>query len=246
MKTSLSQKLLLLFAGTLFIGLSSCSKNDDNNPQVAGLMAFNLSIDQPLVGIALSGNQLAAPLPYTNYTGGYLGIYPGQRSVVSFDSNTGSSLATITGSFSPGKYYSVFVTGSNGTYQNILVDDRLDSLKGKAGESYIRYVNAITDSTHPQVTIANADSVMINTRAGYGAVSDFSSLPSGEVTITVSNGNQISHGRAISLEERKVYTVLLLGNFKSEQTGPDSLQIRYVENGIVTLDTAEMSAKKAN
>jgi hypothetical protein len=247
MKTLHSGNWLKLGAIALIVlGAFSCSKDNDHTPQVAGLMAFNLASDQPLVAIALSGNRLATPLPYTNYTGTYLAIYPGTRSVTSFDANAGSTLATDSATFTSGKYYSVFVTGRNGNYRDIIIADGLDTLRGTAGLSYIRYVNAITDSAHPAVMIGIGDSAIVNQPAAYGEVSPFRAVPAGDVLISVSDAGGISSSRTITTAAQKIYTVLLLGNPASGQTGADSVQIRYVENGALTEDTSEMSAEKVD
>jgi hypothetical protein len=88
----------------------SCSKlNDDNNQNtpVSGLMAFNLAPDQSSVVFTLNGNSLTNfPLPYTNYTGGYVSVYPGSRTLETFNYNSPSAqpLASATASFDPQKY----------------------------------------------------------------------------------------------------------------------------------------------
>ena len=57
--------------------------------------------------------------------------------------------------------------------------------------------------------------------------------------IKVSNGSTINKDRTITLEQQKVYTVLLAGVPGS--TGNDSLQIRFIENG-----TLQQKAQKAS
>lgn len=247
MKNPLAGKLLTLGAGLLVLGLMSCSKNDDTSQaDVAGLMAFNLATDQPLVGVAISGNALPTPLPYTNYTGGYVRIYPGMRSISTFDAQTHNLIQADSGSFESGKYYSMFLIGAAGNYQNLVVIDALDSLSGTSGVSYIRYVNAVADSVVPTVTLATTDSTLMAAPASYREVSPFAKVPATEVTISLSLNNQIVHKRTITVEQQKVYTVLLLGNFNAAPAAPDSLQIRYVTNGTLTLDTTEVNAQKSD
>lgn len=232
---------LMLGALWLAFGLVSCSKDDDKTgPQAAGLMAFNLSPDKPLIGIALSGNAMGVPLAYTNYTGGYLAIYPGQRSTEAYNADDGQTFATASHTYTPGKYYSLFVTGADGMYQNLIVDDGLDSLSGQPGRSYIRYVDAVVDSAAAQVTVEDADTMAISESSNFGDIAAFVPVKSGDVTIGIHNGQTLTAERTISLEERKVYTVLLLG-----KPPDDSLQIRYVENGTLTLDSADAQAKFA-
>lgn len=239
-------KLLTLGAGLLVLGLMSCAKNDNpSQPEVAGLMAFNLATDQPLVGVAISGNPLPTPLPYTNYTGGYVRIYPGTRTVSTFDAQTHNLIQADSGSFASGKYYSMFLIGAGGNYRNLVVSDALDSLSGMSGVSYIRYINAIADSAVPTVALSMGDSTLVATPASFGTVSPFVQVPDTAITISLSLGAQIIHTRTISLEEQKIYTVLLLGSSNAAPAASDSLQIRYVTNGTLTLDTAQVNAQKS-
>jgi hypothetical protein len=244
---SLKHTLLLIGSCMFILALYSCSKNDNNNnqPDVAGLMAFNLSPDKPLIGISLSGNTLRPPLPYVSYTGGYVSIYPGERSTVAFDAGSGNSFASTTYKYLPRKYYSVFVTGANGTYNNIVVSDNIDSLSGISGESYIRYINAVTDSSKPQVMISDSQSVVVNDQPAFKDVSSFTQIKSGPVTIAINNGAKINASRNITLEEQKLYTILFVGNPSGTAPG-DSVQIRYIENGKLKLDTSQVSAKVIN
>jgi hypothetical protein len=128
-------------AGVLTLGvlLGACSKFDDDdngsNTPVSALMSFNLVPDKAGIGIALSGNLLTnSALSYTNFTGTYQQIYPGNREIESFDADTDSTLAKNSFSFEPDKYYSLFVTGANGSYANIVTRDNFDSLGNTSGK----------------------------------------------------------------------------------------------------------------
>src|SRR5690349_5908542 len=116
--------VLLITAGLL----SSCRKdlNNNSNIPVAALMAFNLTPDNSSVGLALSGNLLTSnALGYTNFTGGYLRIYPGERSVQSFDQVKDTTLVTSGFNFEADKFYSLFVVGNKGNYRNLVVHDKI-------------------------------------------------------------------------------------------------------------------------
>lgn len=216
----------IVVAGLLFTG---CKKtgNEDNNTPVAGLMAFNLAPDKS-IGVAISGNLLTnSPLAFTSYTGSYLRIYPGNRSVESYDYMTGDSLATTSYNFEAEKYYSAFVVGSGGTYQNVVVNDNFDSLSSSSGQAYIRNVNAIAGSTSPAVTISVNGSNVVNSPVAFASVSEFVAVAPGPVTITVNGGSTVNASRTITVEQKKVYTVLLA----SGATSTDPAQIKYIENG---------------
>ena len=94
----------------------------------------------------------------------------------------------------------------------------------------MRYINAIPDSTKPTVTITANGTNVVNTQAGFSSVSDFVAADPGQVTITVKNNTTIDANRTISLEQGKVYTVLLAGIPGATDT-TKAVQIKYILNG---------------
>ncbi len=224
---------------TVAVLLAACSKfNDDaannNNTPVANLMAFNLATDQPSVGIALSGSNLTNnPLGYINYTGTYQRIYIGNRAVESYNNNSDSTIATTNFNFEANKYYSLFVAGANGNYTNIATRDNFDSLSTSTGKAYVRYINAIPDSTKPTVSISANGNDIFNTPAAFSSVSDFAATDPGQVNIAIKNNSNIDASRIITLEKGKVYTVLLTGMPGAADT-TKAVQIKYILNGNLT------------
>lgn len=238
-KGSFSIRRLLVTALTVLVAgalLSACKKdtNDNTDIPVSGLMAFNLSPDQSAIGITLSGNLLTnSPLSYTNCTGGYRNIYSGQRSVYSYDYTKDTTLVTANYNFDNQKYYSLFIVGNNGAYKNVIVQDDIDSLPST--QAYVRYINAIPDSTAPTVTIrANGNNVSSNA-ATFSTVSGFTAVNTGDISIGVTNGSTISANRTIAVENGKIYTVLLLG-IPSTTDSAKAVQIKYILNGTISPD----------
>jgi len=224
---------IVISVGAVF---SACKKDSGSNSEipVSGLMAFNLAPDQSALGVALSGNLLTnSPLSYTNYTGGYQNIFPGERSVQSYDYNKDSTLVTATHNFTSQKYYSLFVVGSNGAYKNVIVQDEIDSLPST--QAYVRYINAIADSSAPTVTIKAGGTDVVNTPAAFSTVSAFTPVNAGDVNIGVANGSNISANRTITVENGKIYTVLLVGLPAATDTAK-AVQIKFVLNGTITDD----------
>ena len=229
-----------LFAGFAVIGLAvlftGCmKKGDDVQIPSAGLMSFNLAPDQHSVVITLSGNSVSrSPMAYTSFSGLYQNIYTGTRSVESFDYPDSAPLASTEFNFEKDKYYSVFVVGANGRYRNVVALDNFDSLSSTSGNAYIRYINAITDTVNnPNVTISVGGSNVVNDNAAYASVSEFTAVAPGEVSIAVKNGTAIDANRSISVEARKVYTVLLVG-VPGETDEMKKVQIRFIQNGTLT------------
>jgi hypothetical protein len=229
--------LMVALAGVLFTACLKDKDNDNNDIPAAGLMAFNLAPDQQSVVITLSGNTLTQqPLAYTNYTGGYLPIYVGNRPVKSYDYPDNTPLATTDFNFEQDKYYSAFVVGYNDHYRNVVVHDNIDSLDAN-GSAYIRYFNAITDTVNTStVTIAAGGSNAVNEPADFAAVSEFKPISAGEVSIAVKNNHGVDTSRTITVEQNTVYTVLLTGIPETADEN-SKVQTAYITNGTITNDT---------
>jgi len=215
--------------------VSSCKKisETDDNP-VTKLMAFNLATDKGAIDIAAGNSRItAAPLTYGSYTGGYLNIYSGQFNISAYDNGSNTAFATASAAFNINNYYSVFTVGDSGTYRNVIVNDMLDSLPVTTDKGYIRYINAIPDSSKPAVTVVANGTEVINKNESFATVSAFTAVATGDVTITVSNGTTISATRTISVEKNKIYSILLMGKPGSANSG-SQVQIKFIVNGVVT------------
>lgn len=239
LRRSMIPVLAVVSSGVLF---TACLKDDDyNNPDIpaASLLSFNLAPDQSGMVIRLSGNSLTqTPLGYTSYTGNYQNIYTGNRNIESFNYNSNSQLTSSNYSFENNKYYSLFVTGNNGAYRNIVAVDNFDSLSASSGNAYVRYVNAITDSVNtPTVTIAAGGNNVVNDNAAYGAVGEFKAVAPGSITIAVKNNNGVDANRSINVEQKKAYTILLVG-VPGATDEAKKVQIKYITNGTLADSTA--------
>jgi hypothetical protein len=223
---------LALAAVTVF---TACKKDKVEVPDIpaAGLMAFNLAPDQQSVVFTLSGNVLNNnPLGYTGYTGVYRNIYTGSRTVKTYDYPNSNPLATTDYTFADSTYYSLFVIGANNKYRNVISVDKFEELNANSGKAYLRYVNGITDSVNlPNVSITAAGTGVVNENAAYASVSEFKAATPGEVTITVT-GAGVNATRTITVAQKKIYTVLLTG--VPGATDDSKVQIRFIENGILT------------
>ncbi len=230
--------MVLLFAA-MGAGLTSCLKNNDNQPAIpsAGLMAFNLSPDQDGIFVRLSGNTLGnQPLAFTNYTGTYLPIYTGSRDVKALNANTGREITSSAGfRFDADNYYTLFVTGADSVYTNLLVNDHLDTLVPASGEALVRYIQAIPDSADYSVKLSSG-SKEVPTEAGFNTVSEFVSVPAGNLAITATNGTGAALNRTISVEARKAYTILFIGDPRATDDTKKP-QIKFIVNGTVTDST---------
>ncbi len=224
------------FAIMIFM-FTSCKKsgNDINyNPPSASLMAFNLVPDKGCIGITIGSSRLNnTPLSYTSYTGFYQAIFPGTREVAAFDFNSNTPFAATTAVFDTSHYYSVFTLGVSGNYKNLVVRDELDSLSAATGQAYVRYINAIPDSSKLLVTLTAAGTDLSNSSTGFATISGFSGVNPGELTIKVANGTNISATRTIKVEKVKIYTILLIGLPGATDT-EKQVQIKFITNGTIS------------
>lgn len=232
----LQNKFLYIFAFSVIL-FSACKKSDVPATPTSGLMAFNLIPDSatgPVV-FALSGRSITnTPLSFTNYTGNYLSILSGTRELQLYSAaNPNSALATTSFSAEDKKYYSAFAIGANGTYKNLVTDDNLDSIPSSTGNAFVRYINAIPDSSQPAVTITANGTDVVKKDVPFGTVSDFTGITPGDITVNVSNDSTISANRTITLEKDKVYTMLIMGMPKTTDTAK-AVQIKYIINGTIT------------
>ena len=228
---------LLTAGGMLMMALlfSACKKSLDNGNTavpVAGLMGFNLSPDKAAVALTISGSRLTnEPLGYTSYTGYYQNIYPGTREIAAYDYYSGdSAFARATGNFETNKLYSAFILGTNGNYRNLIVKDGVDSLLASSGKASVRYINAIADSSKPVVTLTSAGTDISNSNVSYAPVSAFTGVAPGDLVVKVANDSTIAANRTITVEQGKVYTILLVGVPGSTDENK-KVQVRFITNG---------------
>lgn len=238
MKTRFSSiRAFMTIAGsvlTIGILLTGCLKKNDLGPNTpyAGLMAFNLIPDKDGIGIAIDNNSLTqSPLTYTSFTGGYLNAYIGQRTIGAFNPASDSLFTKNTVTLDTSKYYSLFVVGANGTYSNVFVRDNFDAIPPSSGQAYIRYINAIPDSSKPLVNVTAGGNNVINTNAGFATISDFVPITPGDATVGVNDGTADIHAsRTITVEPNRIYTLLLIGQPNATDSSK-TVQVRIITNG---------------
>ena len=233
---SLLQNKFLYILAFSVITFSACKKSDVPATPTSGLMAFNLipDITSPVLFVLSNKSITNAPLSFSNYTGNYLPVYSGTRDLRLFEANNpDSALATTSFPFEAKKYYTAFAIGAKGNYKSLIVDDQLDSLPSSTGNAFVRYINAIPDSSKPVVTITANGTDVVKENAPFGKVSGFTGVTPGDISMNVSNESDISTNRAITLEKDKVYTVLIMGMPGAADT-TKAVQIKYIVNGTLT------------
>ena len=217
------------------VAFSACKKDNVPSTPTAGLMAFNLIPDstQPVVFVLNNNSITNQPLSFNNYTGNYLPIYVGARTLQVYENNSDSALASESFTAEANKYYSAFAMGGKGMYKNVIVDDELDSLPDSTGKAFVRYVNAIPDSSTQTFTVTSGGTEAVSGTTSFGDVSSFTGITPGDFTLNITNDSTISANKTITLEENKVYTVLLTGLPHTTDTAK-AVKSKYVINGTIT------------
>lgn len=242
MKKSLMNLRLLSVVALGLVIFASCKKNNNDVPETpaSGLMAFNMVPDKQGVSITLSGNPITnQPLAYTSYTGGYLPVYTGDRQAVVYDALSGNQLSAAAMNFEQDKYYSLFAVGYGNYHKTYIVHDAIDSLSGSSGKAYVRFINGVADSiSTSNIKIAAGANTVVDEMATLGMVDAFTEVDPGDITITLNSteNTAINASRTITVEQKKVYTILLVG-VPGSTDDSQKVQIRYVENGTLSGDT---------
>jgi hypothetical protein len=83
------------------------------------------------------------------------------------------------------------------------------------------------------VTIAKGGSNVINDNAAFAHVSEFTAVDPGEISIAVKQGSAVDASRNITVEAKKVYTILLQG-VPGETGDAKKVQVRFILNGTLT------------
>ena len=232
---SLFRKNMLPIIGifTLAILFGACKKNDSKNIPVpaAGLMAFNLIPNSGGIGVAIGNNSLTPQaLYFNNFTGTYRAVYTGERMLESYSFGSGSTLAQENEMFKDSSYYSVFVMGANDVYSNVFIEDKLQSLPQEdKTKTYVRFVNAIPDSSNTNVTISAGGTNIFNLLSKFKEVSDFKEIPSGDVLVKLNNESTLDTSRTISLDKGKIYTLLLTG-LPASTNSDFKVDIKFITN----------------
>lgn len=228
---ALTGMLMIIAAGVLF---SSCNKNDDSDQPdlaVAGLMGFNMAPDQYAIGITLDGSSISnVPIGYDSYTGMYVAVFAGNRQLRTYGMSNSNLLAENSVVFDTSKYYSVFFMGANGNYRHVIAEDKFDELSGANGKAYVRFIQSIPDSTDSRVVISGNGTNWVDQDAGFGDISEFVAVDPGEIAISVNNSADVALSRTITVEAKKIYTVLIMGHPDSQLPEAEG-SIRFISNG---------------
>lgn len=223
--------LVILATGILLASCNKMNNDGNNNTAVSGVMAFNMAPDQSAIGITLDGNAISnVPLGYNSYTGMYVAVFSGAREFRTYSVNSSTQLAATSVLLDTNKYYSIYFLGTTGNYRHVFAEDKFDEMSGTNGKAYIRYIQAIPDSTASRVNITGGGTTWVDEDAGYSRISDFVAIDPGEITVDLNNSSNVDASRTITVEAKKVYTILFIGLPGS--SNPDmSEQIKFVTNG---------------
>lgn len=225
--------LLVGFFMASAILFSSCKKDNPVHVPAAGLMVFNLVPDQQGIDVTADNNRLFnTPLSYFNYSGNYLPLYTGNRTLQSYAVGNTTTLTTNTATLADSAYYSLFIMGTDGAYKGVLVEDKLDSLPVSTGNAFVRYVNGITGEDDHGVTIEKGSEQIFAGTNKLGFVSSFKEVTPGDISVSVSSEGSEPVTRDIPVVKDGIYTILISGVPNDTDTSK-SIKIKYIQNGVI-------------
>lgn len=214
---------------------SACKKDKVKQIAVAGLVAFNLVPDVDGIGISVDNVSLTdGPISYSNFTGTYRQVGVGSRELTSYSYPTKANLVTGTQTFKDSAYYSLFVMGTVGHYQNVFVQDKFDILPAGTGNAFIRYVNGIASDNTSNILLTSGSMDIFNDKNKTGVVSDFKPVEPGDVQISVTDDvSTFDKSRTINFKKDGVYTIILTGqpDVPIDIDSTRTVKITFVQNG---------------
>lgn len=229
-------RLSALLAGVLMVSailFTSCKKDNPVHVPAAGLMVFNLVPDQQGIDVTADNNRLFnTPLRYFNYSGNYLPLYTGNRTLQSYAVGNTTTLTTTTATLADSAYYSLFIMGVDGAYKSVFVQDKLDSLPVSTGNAFIRYVNGITGEDDHGIMIEKGSDQIFDGMNKPGYVSSFKEVTPGDINVSVSNEGLEPITRDIPVVKDGIYTILIAGVPNATDTSK-TIKIKYIQNGVI-------------
>lgn len=238
-KRNAFKKAGFTMAATLLLAItfSACKKDKAEHIAVSGLVAFNLVPDVDGIGISVDKAPLTnGPISYSNFTGTYRQVGAGTRELTSYVYSNKTPLAEGMQTFKDSAYYSLFVMGTAGHYQNIFVQDKFDNLPEGTGNAFIRYVNGIAYDKNSTVHIASGSTEVFDDMNNTGAVSEFKAVAPGDVQISVAGDlGSFDVSRTINFKKDGVYTIVFTGqpDIPADLDSTKAVKITFVQNGTI-------------
>ncbi|MGK6351874.1 DUF4397 domain-containing protein [Parapedobacter sp. DT-150] len=219
--------------------LSSCLKDNENSGyQVSAVRALNAVPGSSSLDIGLDENKLN----FDNTTGQdedfayedtlvYKNAWPGNRLVRVFDPEdypNAQPLAQGTVTFTPGKFYSLYVVGYEDMEIIATEDDLSEPGEGKAK---IRFMNLSPDAPALDFGIEGADTLIASDKA-FKEAEDFSSIDADETytfNIIDHDSGEVVHTFEFAVGNDMIYTIWAKGLL--DHTGDAALDFGH---GIIT------------
>lgn len=196
--------------------LNSCNKLDDDFTyvEISAVSAVNVLPGSAGLDIGLDQNKLnnnwESVFSYNRYLF-YKNAYPGNRLVRVFDprSNSGdTALVSKTVSFTPGKFYSLYVIGKD-KVDVLATEDNFGTLN--PGYAKFRFMNLSPEAPKLTLTLNDTDSLSVKDKA-YKDLDNFRNIKVSEVYKLKINGVGVAELLGdFKPEEKEVYTIYASG-----------------------------------
>jgi hypothetical protein len=239
----------LKFAALLCAAALSACGDDANQllatsaPAAAQVKFFNFGVGSPGVNFyanttkmtaigSATGTESTTGTTYGNAgaSGLYTTIAPGQYDLagkIAAATDKDLAISHVAATLESGKYYSFYQSGFYNTttksVDSFLIEDKLPPVPTDTSITYVRFVNAISNSTPLTLWVKNTvtgDSTAIGGATAYKSATDFVSLPGAfyDMTARDANGAAKIVRTGVSLNSRGVFTITARGDFTITST----------------------------
>ncbi len=223
-------KFILAFAA-IAVAFSACKKDSHYEPiEASGIGFVHASPGAgPLDLIVDNGKINTKDFNYADDLG-YFAAYPGTHLLGVTQKDNQKYVATLTASFKPGSFYSVFVTDTLKRTKLFAVEDDLKA--PDADKAKVRFINLSPDAAKFDLAVQGKDAVLVAGK-GFKEFSDFISIdPSDSYTFQLKDNNSATVKVSlpnVKIEKGKIYTIWAKG-FVTTQTDDLKLGLSVMTN----------------
>lgn len=200
-------------------------------PGAPGVNFYANTTKMTAIGSA-TGTEATTGTTYGNAgaSGLYTAIAPGQYDLagkIAATTDKDLAISHVNATLDAGKYYSFYQSGfyvtATKTVDSFLIEDKLPAIPADTAITYVRFVNAISNS-NPMTLYAKNTVSGVETAIGgataYKGATDFVSLPGGfyDLTTRDSVGNNVIVRTGVSLNSRGVFTITSRGDITITST----------------------------
>lgn len=211
--------LLMLIAAGFLVAFSGCKKNDGGDDSPADMGASDEAaavVGAPatirLVHAAAAGavdvyvddSLVASNLRRNAFERSRLTLNPGAHSVELKAAGTdGRAISSFSLDIAPGTDYTAVVVGTAANIEVITTGDDLTASNGGT----VRFIHAIPGANN--IDIKTGDGTLVADDVDYKDVSNYVTLPAGDMRISILSGSNVLHSGPVPVNESRALTTVI-------------------------------------